>query len=220
MSITRVLSILIVLMLIFPSCWSQNYPKDNESRDEASFEYYQMVMNYLSRKLDLVPLNSIIEVNGIVHPKDTYGYIKYMNALGIETKCLFQHLGGVMIVSKKDFDEVLRLPDSTQDEIAICLQSPINKEWGGAWDLVLVKGSFNVSQLFTTRDMLSPCFRFIIISIGKKHFKIEFQSWGVQTSYYSVEPYRLTIPQMRKLDRKEQRIYKRAHLKHYERELW
>lgn len=212
----RIFFSIIFFQLFYPSCFAQDVSKTSET----DVGYYTAIIEYLNNQTDLIALNSIIEVNGIVHPRDTYGYISYINIGRENKKCVFQHLGGIIIVSKKDFDELLKLSDTAQVVIAICLQSPVNGDWGGYWDRVMVKGSFDAGQLLTTHNMLSPCFHFIITSIGKAFFKIQFSSWKTQTCYYSANSCPLTAKQRKRLDRKEQNIYKRANLLRFDREIW
>lgn len=205
----RIILILLPFLVFSHFCIAQDLSELNDQRYEASFDAYQVVINYIDKQPDQITLNSIIEVNGMIHPReDTYGYIKYVNDEGVDKKCLFLHLGGIMVVSKKDFDEILKLPDSTQVEVSICLQSSIYGDWGGTWDLVMVKGTFDVRHLSPIRSRISPCFHFVITSIGKKYFKIQLQSWGRQDSYYSTIKCRLSSRQKKRLDRKEEKIYK------------
>ena len=216
----RFFLILLPFLIFSHSCIAQDLSILEHHRYNASNAAYHAVINYIEKQPDQIALNSIIEVNGIVHPRDTYGYFRYINDGGEDTKCLFQHLGGIMVVSKKDFDEMLKLPDTTQVEIAICLQSPDYGDWGGCYDQVMVKGSFNVGQLSPTYTTFSPCFHFIITTIGQEIFKIQFISWKIQTCYYSSDSCPLTTKQRKRLDKKEQKIYKRANQLDFERELW
>lgn len=216
----RALLILLLFRIFYQSCLAQETSKTVRQTSETDVSFYTAIIEHLENQADPIALNSIIEVNGIVHPRDTYGYFCYSNPRGINKKCLFQHLGGSIIVSKKDYDEILLLPDSSKVEVAICLQSPIYGDWGCYWDKVIVKGSFDVGQLSTTRNKFSPCFHFIITSLGKDFFKIQFNSWKVQTCYYSVDSCQMTAKQRRRLDRKEQNIYKRANLLDFDRKLW
>lgn len=208
----------IFFQFFYQTCIAQDLSKISETKVGNST--FAAILSYLNDQTDCIALNSIIEVNGIVHPRDTYGYISYINIGGEDKKCLFHHMWGMMIVSKKDFDELLKLPDSTQVEIAICLQSPVNGDWGGYYEQVMVKGSFDAGQLSPTRTMFSPCFHFIITSIGKKIFKIQFNSWKTQTCYYSADSHPLTAKQRKRIDRKERNIYKRANLLDFERKIW
>lgn len=204
----RIFLILLPFLVFSQSCIAQDLSILDHPRYNASNNAYQVVTNYIDKQPDLITLNSIIEVNGIVHPRDTYGYIKYVNVGGVDKKCLFQHLGGIMVVSKKDFDEILKLPDSTQVEIAICLQSPVCGDWGSTWDLVMVKGTFDAMRLSSTRSRMTPCLHFLITAIGKEYFKIQLHSWGRQASYYSTSQCQLSTRQKKRLDRKELKIYK------------
>lgn len=212
----------ILTVIFFQFLWQLGFGQDVSKPSELKVgnQTYQAILDYLNNRTDCIALNSIIEVNGIVHPRDTYGYVSYINTGGEDKKCVFHHLGGVIIVSKKDFDELLKLPDTTQVDIAICLQSPVWGDWGCYWDQVMVKGSFDAGQLLTTHDMLSPCFHFIITSIGKKFFKIQFSSWKTQTCYYSANSFPMTAKQRKRLDRKEKNIYKRANLLCFDKEIW
>ena len=214
----RIILTVVFFHLLCQSCFAQDVPKTSEMR--AGNDTYQAIIDYLKKKTDCIALNSIIEVNGIVHPRDTYGYISYITNGGEEKICLFEHIYGIIVVSKKDFDEILKLPDTTHVEIAIGLQSPIRGDWGSSWDQVWVKGTFGAGQLTPTLTMFSPCFHFIITSIGKKYFKIQFNSNETQTCYYSVDSHPLTAQQRKRLDRKERRIYKRANLLDFDREIW
>ena len=225
----RMIIILSLFQFLNYSCLAQDITKINRHKSEAGVSYYQTSIDYLECQTDIIAINAIIEVNGIVHPRDTYGYIKYINSEGIEKRCIFQYLGGAIIVSEKDFDAILKLPDTSQVEIAICLQSPINGDWGGYWEMVMVKGLFDVNQLSITRNkfmkspcshFISPCFHFIITSIGKELFKIQFESWKVQTYYYSVDSCLVTSRQRKRLDRKERNIYRRANMLDFERKIW
>lgn len=211
--------LLLLFQLLCNICLAQN---DSETfmREFKSGYYYPDVIEFVERQTDIVTLNSVIEVNGMLHPRDTYGYIDYCNSEGAPKRCFFLHFNGIITISRKEYDEILKLSDTSQVEIAICLQSPEWGDWGECWDKVLVKGSFDVSQLATTRNMMSPCLHFIITSIGKKVFKIQFYSWKVQTCYYSVDSYPLTSKQRRRLDRKERKIYERANLLSFERKIW
>ncbi|MBQ3946850.1 MAG: hypothetical protein II670_14785 [Alphaproteobacteria bacterium] len=214
----RIFFTVIVIHFLCQSCFAQDVSKTSEMK--VGYQTHQDILNYLKDWNACIALNSIVEVNGIVLPRDTYGYISYINNGGENKKCVFLHLGGVIVVLKKDFEELLKLPDTTHVEIAICLQSPVEGWWGGYWDQVMVRGSFDAGRLAPTRSMYSPCFHFIITSIGKKYFKIQFDSWGVQTCYYSADSHPLTAQQRKRLDRKEKRIYKRAKLMHFYRDLW
>lgn len=207
--------------LLCHSCFAQSTLRIDEHLSETDISYYTTVSEYVEKQTDLIALNSIIEVNGIVHSRHTYGYINYTNIDGINKRCYFLHWGGIINISKMDYDEILMLSDSSKVEIAICLQSPIIGKWGSCWDRVVVKGFFDVSQLITTRStLLSPCFHFVITSIGVELFKIQFSSWKVQTCYYSIDSSQLTSRQRRRLDRKEQKIYDRAFLLDFNREMW
>ncbi len=214
----RIILSVVFFQLLYQCCFAQEV----SIKSETGNSYFQYILDYLAplNRTDLYALNSIIEFNGIVHPRDTYGYISYINTEGDEKKCVFLHMGGIIVVSKKDFDEILKLSNNAKVEIAICLQSPVNGDWGGYWDKVMVKGSFDAGQLFTTRRMLSPCFHFIITTIGKKYFKFQFNSWETQTCYYSANSCPLTAKQRKRLDRKEHNIYKRANLLDFGREIW
>ena len=214
----HVLFSVIFFQLFYQSCFAQDVSKTSEMK--VGYSTYAAILEYLNNRTDCIALNSIIEVNGIVHPRDTYGYISYINKEGEDKRCLFHHLGGIIIVSKKDFDELLKLPDTTQVEIAICLQSPVNGDWGGYYDQVMVKGSFDVGQISPTHTRFSPCFHFIITTIGKEIFKIQFKSWKTQTYYYSADSCPLTAKQRKRLDKKERNIYKRANLLDFERKIW
>ena len=181
---------------------------------------YQAIIDYLNNRTDCIALNSIIEVNGIVHPRPTYGYFSYTNIEGENKECVFEHLGGIIVVSKKDFDEILKLPYTAKVEIAICLQSPVWGDWGVYWDQVMVKGSFDAGQLSLTRSKFSPCFHFMITAIGDEFFKIRFDSWEKQSCYYSANSHPLTTRRQKRLDRKERRIYKIANPMGFERKIW
>ncbi len=209
-----------LLQLLLLSSYAQEVSRIGD-KSEVNFDYYQMITDYLNHQKECVVLNSVIEVNGIFHSKDTYGYIDYVNLDGVHKRCLFEQLGGVIRLSKKDYEDILKMPDSSKVCIAICLQSPVVGSWGGSWDMVIVKGFFDVSQLITTRSsLLSPCFHFIITSVDSKLFKIQLCSWKVQAYYYSTESAQITSRQRKKLDLKERRIYKRANLLDFKRELW
>ena len=213
--------ILFLLFISYHSCIAQGIIETVGHLKETDINYYTIVSEYVKGQTDLITLNSIIEVNGIVHTSNTYGYIDYFNAEGKGNRCYFLHWGGIINIPKRDYDEIVKLPDSSKIVIAICLQSPVRGEWGMYWDRVLVKGRFDASQLVTTRStMLSPCFHFIITSYGKELFKIQFYSWKVQTDYYSTNSNSIASRLYRRLDRKELRIYNRAKNLHFERELW
>lgn len=205
----RISLILLPFLVFSQSCIAQDLSILDHPTHDASNTAHDLVSNYIDKQPDQITLNSIIEVNGIVTPsKNTYGYIRYVNDEGVDKKCLFEHLGGIMIVSKKDFDEILKLPDSTQVEVAICLQSPVCEDWCSYWDMVMVKGTFDARRLSPTRNRLSPCFHFLITAIGKENFKIQLHSWGRQSSYYSTSQCQLSSRQKKRLDRKEKKIYK------------
>lgn len=210
---------LFLLFLHCHSCFAQGNIETGKMISEKDY-YYPDVIAYVERQTDIIALNSVIEVNGIPHPRDTYGYIDYRNTEGAYKRCFFLHLKGIIAISKKEYEEIVKLPDSAKVEIAICLQSPVNGDWGGSWDKVIVKGIFDASQLVTSRNMLSPCFHFVITSIGKELFKIQFHSWAVQTYYYSTNSTLMTRRQRKWLDRKEHKMYKESYRLHFERELW
>lgn len=211
---------LILILLLYQTVSAQDIVRIGD-KSELGSDYYQAVTDYMEHQTDRIALNSIIEVNGIVHPRDTYGYIEYTNTEGLNKRCHWVHLGGVICVSKKDYEDILELPDTSNVCIAICLQSPAVGDWGGSWDMVMVKGIFEVSQLITTHsNMISPCFHFIITSIGTNLFKIQFSSWKVQTYYYTTGSTPMTLSQRKQLDRKELKIYKYANMLHFERKLW
>ncbi|MCQ2300139.1 MAG: hypothetical protein MJZ81_08465 [Bacteroidales bacterium] len=196
-----------LLMIFFQPCFSQDLSVLEDPR--PGWDAYQVVTDYIEARADQIVLSSIIEVNGIVHPRDdTYGYIRYVNGKGVDKKCPFQYLHGIIRVSEKDFDEIIKLPDTTLVEVAICLMTPVYGNWGSTWDMVMVKGTTDVRHLTPTRSRMSPGFHFKITSLGKKHFKIRLCSWGDQISYYSVGQRQMSNFQKRRLDRKEKKIYK------------
>lgn len=205
----RIFLILLPFLVFSHSCIAQDLSILNHPRYNASNKAYQAVSNYIDKQPDLITLNSIIEVNGIVHPReDTYGYVRYVNDEGVDNKCLFLHYGGIMVVSKNDFDKILKLPDSTQVEVAICLQSPIDEGSCSYWDLVMIKGTFDARLLSSTKSRMTPCLHFMITAIGKEYFKIQLHSWGRQSSYYSTSQCLLSLRQKKRLDKKENKIYK------------
>ena len=208
-----------VFLLMFHTCIAQGVSKRDE-RIDIDICYPADVCNYMLKKRDLIVLNSIIEVNGIVHPRDTYGYIDYIDTEGVYKRSVFEQLGGIIVISKKEYNEIIELPDTSEVCIAICLQSPVYGSWGSYWDKVMVKGYFTVYQLNTTRNKLTPCFHFVITSIGKKIFKIQFESWEVQTCYYREDGIPVSKIQRKWLDCKEHRMYKLSHRLHFERKLW
>ena len=205
-------SIFILLQLFSQFCFAQNIIKKDA-------EDYQSVLSYIEGQTDVISLNSIIEVNGKVHSRDTYGYIDYLNTDGLNKRCYFLHLGGVIAISKREYDEIVNLPDSSKVEITICLQSPVVGKWGSYWETAMIKGTFE-ARLNTTHHWLTPCFHFIVTSIGKELFKIQFDGWGVQTCYYSVDLTPMTSRQRKRLDSKECKIYDRANKLDFKRELW
>lgn len=216
----RIFLMLLPFWVFSHSCIAQDLSILDHPRHNASFQAYQAVTNYIDKQSDQITLSYIIEVNSIVHPGDTYGYIGYVNEEGNEKKYLFQYLEGIIRVSEKDFNEILKLPDTSLVEVAICLKSPVYKRSCSYWDLVMVKGTFDVRHLTPTRNRLSPCFHFIITAIGKKHFKIRLDSWGRQSSYYSVNQCQLSHTKQKRLDRKEKRIYKLTPSHFFGRKLW
>lgn len=212
------LYIFLFSLLLCNFCLAQDY-LDSIDNTRLGYRTYFYCSNYIERQSDLIALNSIIEVNGIIHPRDTYGYIEYFNNEGVKKRVIFEHYYGVIRISKKGYDEILHLNDSAKVEIAIILQSPIKDDWGGYWDQVLVKGIFEAIQFWTSNNV-SPCLYFRITSIGKKLFKIRFESQGFQTFYDSIESHKVTPRQQRRLDRKERRIYKNAKKLDFDRKIW
>lgn len=192
----------------------------SQNVSEIDVRDYQSILTIVESQNDNISLNSVIEVNGIPHLIDTYGYIDYLTAENHKERCFFLHFGGIIVISESKYDKLLKIPDSSKVEIAICLQSPVVSEWGGYRDKVIIKGYFNSSQLVTTRSKLTPCFHFIITSLGKELFKIRFESWEIQTCYYSISSRTMTSRQRKRLDRKECRLYKRVHRLDFDRELW
>ena len=216
----RICCVLFLMQMLHLSCFAQEIITKGE-KSETGWDYYQTVSDYIQHQDDVITLNSIIEVNGIVLPRDTYGFIDYINTNGVKKRCPFKHMRGVIRISQKDYEDILKLDYSTKICIAICLLSPVNWKGGGSWDMVMVKGYIEVGQLKTTRSTtLSPCLHFIITSIGTNVFKIQFESWGVQTSYYSTNSSKVTSLQRKRLDWKERRIYKRAKYMDFGREIW
>ncbi|MCQ2211758.1 MAG: hypothetical protein MJZ34_15860 [Paludibacteraceae bacterium] len=208
-----------LLIMFLIACHGCGYSQVSSKPKDTTY-YYPDIVSYFEHLPDLISLSSIIEVNGVVHPRDTYGYIDFVNNEGFDKRYFFWYLNGIICISKKEYDEISTLPDSSHVIISLCLQSPVNGDWGGYWEQVVVKGSFESRMLKKTVDMSTPCFHFIIISLGKELFKIDLDSWGTQACYYTVNATQIKDWQKKRLDRKECRLYKWAKYLNFERPIW
>ena len=83
----RICCTLILLQILYQSSSAQEVLRIGE-QSEVNFDYYQYVTDYIENQSDCIALNSIIEVNGFVHPRDTYGYIDYVDTDGVKKRGL------------------------------------------------------------------------------------------------------------------------------------